>query len=110
VHPKASVGFARFEVLTVMLLRNQVFWDMMLCCNSNKGLLASEDQARQSLEVSGTTHPTTVSHHLRPLTFPLSLCPGVTLLVFRNVIFVVCCVCTPFLIPAPVSSVLPVDI
>jgi hypothetical protein len=43
-HPKASLYFARFEVLTVMLLRIQVFWDMMLYCSAKVGLSASEGE------------------------------------------------------------------
>jgi hypothetical protein len=43
-HLKAYIYFARFEVVTVMLLRVQVFWDMMLHCSAKMGLLVSEGE------------------------------------------------------------------
>jgi len=103
-HPKVSLYFTRFEVLTVMLWRSRVFWDVMLCCSAKTGLLASEGEGTTVLWNVRNCRPHDDITSQKALMFSLSffLCPpylpcGYSTPASQEYHFIVCCVCKPSL-------------
>lgn len=80
--------FARFEFLTVVLMRIQIFWDLMLCCwkdewfpafqrtivSLSKGFMHKEETFLDCLilEYGGAMIHRSVKNHLSRNTLPLS--------------------------------------